>query len=116
VINTTFLKICILSNFVTKLILQTAENLPENTNKKAFYSTAIQMNSSKILKRRIVSKKFDFSKFECLFWGGDEIRSLSMVFCDEIIPPQTVTFLWKIKINFSFLGTIQLFQALFRIV
>jgi hypothetical protein len=59
-----FLKICILSNFVTKLILQTSENLPENTNKEAFYSTAIQMKkSSKILKRRIVSKKFDFSKF-----------------------------------------------------
>jgi hypothetical protein len=59
-----FLKICILSNFVTKLILQTSENLPENTKKEVFYSTAIQMkNSSKILKRRIVSKKFDFSKF-----------------------------------------------------
>ncbi len=59
-----FLKICILSNFVTKLILQTSENLLENTNKEAFYSTAIQMkNSSKILKRRIVSKKLDFLKF-----------------------------------------------------
>jgi hypothetical protein len=59
-----FFKICILSNFVTKLILQTSENLPENTKKEAFHSTAIQMkNSSKILKRRIVSKKFDFSKF-----------------------------------------------------
>ncbi len=59
-----FLKICILSNFVTKLILETSENLPENTNKEAFYSTAIQMkNSSKILKIRIVSKNFYFSKF-----------------------------------------------------
>ncbi len=56
-----FLKICILSNFVTKLILQTSEILPEITNKEAFYSTAIQMNnSSKILKRRVVSTKFDF--------------------------------------------------------
>ncbi len=50
-----FLKVCILSNFVTKLILQTSDNLPENTKKEAFYSTAIQMkNSSKILKRRFV--------------------------------------------------------------
>ncbi len=24
--------------------------------------------------------------------GGDEIRTLSMIFCDEIIPPKTVTF------------------------
>jgi hypothetical protein len=42
--------------------------------------------------------------------GGDENRSLSMVFCDEIKPPQTVTFLWNIKIDFSFLGTFQLFH------
>jgi hypothetical protein len=73
---------------VTKLIFQTSENLPENTNKEAFYRTAIQMKySSKILKRRILSKKFDFLKFLCPIWGGDEIRSLAMVFCDEIIPP-----------------------------
>ena len=38
-----------------------------------------------------------------------------MVFCDEIISPQTVTFLWKIKTNFSFLVTFLLFQAVFRI-
>jgi hypothetical protein len=49
---------------VTKLILLTSENLPENTNKEAVYRTAIQMKySSKILKRRIVSKKLDFLKF-----------------------------------------------------
>ncbi len=67
-----FLKICILSNFVTKLILQTSENLPENTNKDAFYSTAIQMkNSSKILKRRIVSKNLIFQNLNVFFfWGG----------------------------------------------
>jgi hypothetical protein len=56
-----FLKIYILSNFVTKLILQTSENLSENTNKEAFDRTAIQMKySSKILKRRNVWKKLDF--------------------------------------------------------
>ncbi len=56
-----FLKIYILSNFVMKLILQTSENLPENTNKDTFFRTAIQMKySSKILKRRIAWKKFDF--------------------------------------------------------
>jgi hypothetical protein len=34
----------------------------------------------------------------CLFWGGggDEIRSLPMVFCDEILTLQTVTLLCKI--------------------
>ncbi len=76
--------------------------------------TAIQMKcSSKILKRRIVFKKLDFN---VLSGGDDEIRILSMVFSDEIIPPQTVSFLWKIKINFSFLVTFQLFQSLSRIV
>jgi hypothetical protein len=56
-----FLKIYILSNFGTKLIFPTSENLPENTNKEAFYRTAIQMKySSKILKRRILSKKLVF--------------------------------------------------------
>jgi hypothetical protein len=30
--------------------------------------------------------------FYDILGGGDEIRSLSMLFCDEIIPPQTVTF------------------------
>jgi hypothetical protein len=32
--------------------------------------------------------------------GGDEIRSLSVAFCDEIIPHQTVTFLslkWVVR-------------------
>ncbi len=29
--------------------------------------------------------------------GGDEIRSLSLVFCDEIKHPQTVTFFWEIS-------------------
>jgi hypothetical protein len=60
-----FLKIYILSNFVTNLILLTSENLPENTNKEAVYRTAIQMKySSKILKRRIkILKNKIFLKF-----------------------------------------------------
>jgi hypothetical protein len=37
-------------------------------------------------------KKLSFSSCLPFFWGGDEIRSLSMVFCDEIKQPQTVTF------------------------
>ncbi len=52
-------------------------------------------NSSKILKRRNV-KKITFSCFTVLLEGGDEIRSLSMVFCDKIKHPQTVTFLLQI--------------------
>jgi hypothetical protein len=55
--------------------------------------TAIHMEYSyKILKRRIVLKKLDFFHFNAFFGGGDEIRSLSIVFCDEILPLQTVTF------------------------
>jgi hypothetical protein len=54
-------------------------------------------NSSKILKRRNVEKN-TFSCFTVLLEGGDEIKSLSMVFCDEIKHPQTVTFLLQINI------------------
>jgi hypothetical protein len=87
-----FSKIYSLSDFVTKLILKTKKNLPENTNKEGTYKTAIPMKySSKFLKRRKVQKKLSFSFCLLFFWGGDEIRSLSMVFCDEIKHPQTVT-------------------------
>jgi hypothetical protein len=51
--------------------------------------------SSKFLKKRNVEKKFIFFLLLALFLGGgggDEIRSLSMVICDEIKHPQTVTF------------------------
>jgi hypothetical protein len=44
-------------------------------------------------------KKITFSCFTVLLEGGDEIRSLSMVFCDEIKHPQTVTFLLQINIE-----------------
>jgi hypothetical protein len=38
-------------------------------------------------------KKNIFFFLSVLLEGGDEIRSLSMQFCDEILPPpQTVTF------------------------
>ncbi len=43
-------------------------------------------------------KKITFPCFTVLLEGGDEIRSLSMVFCDEIKHPQTVTFLLQINI------------------
>jgi hypothetical protein len=43
-------------------------------------------------------KKNTFSCLTVLLEGGDEIRSLSMVFCDEIKHPQTVTFLLQINI------------------
>ncbi len=33
--------------------------------------------------------------FYALLGGDDEIRSLLMLFCDEIKPPQTVTFFKK---------------------
>ena len=50
-------------------------------------------NSSKILNSRNVQKNLIFSYVLCPFRGGDEIRSLPMLFCDEIKPPETVTFL-----------------------
>ncbi len=59
-----FLKICSWSLFVTKLKLKTSKNLPKNINKEESYRTANNMKySSKILKRRIVSKKLDFFSF-----------------------------------------------------
>jgi hypothetical protein len=90
-----FLKISVLFDFGTKLILKSQRNLPENTNKEAIQRTAIPMkNSSKILNSRNVPKHLTFFY---VLWpfrggGGDEIRSLWMLFCDETIPPQTVTF------------------------
>jgi hypothetical protein len=55
-------------------------------------------NSSKILNSRNVQKKNIFFLLSVLLEGGDEIRSLSMQFCDEILPPQTVTF-FELKPN-----------------
>ncbi len=54
-------------------------------------------------------KKFTFFCFTALLEGGEEIRSLSMVFCDEIKHPQTVTFLLQIKTFFRFCVTYQRF-------
>ncbi len=73
----TFFKVLYFVKFCDEINFANFRNLPENTNKEAFYSTSIQMkNSSKILKRRIVSKKFDFSTFECPFWGGGGVTKL----------------------------------------
>ncbi len=57
-------------------------------------------NSSKILKSRNVQKKNIFFLLSALLEGGDEIRSLSMQLCDEILPPQTVTF-FELKMMMS---------------
>jgi hypothetical protein len=57
-------------------------------------------NSSKILNRRNVQKNLLFSVLLPFYRGGDEIIILSMVFCDEIKHPQTVTFLLQIKTFF----------------
>jgi hypothetical protein len=54
-------------------------------------------------------KKITFSCFTVLLEGGDEIRSLSMVYCDEIKHPQTVTFLLQIYTFFRFCVTFQRF-------
>ncbi len=57
-----------------------------------------------------------------LLEGGDEIRSLSVAFCDEIITHQTVTFfvlkmsceiLWCLYTEVSQLGNIVLLLLLF---
>jgi hypothetical protein len=59
-------------------------------------------NSSKIMNRRNVQKNFSFFCLTVLLEGGDKIRSFSLVFCDEIKHPQTVTFLWQIENIFGF--------------
>jgi hypothetical protein len=57
-----FLKIFSLLDFVTKLILKSQRNLPENITKEAIWKTAIPMkNSSKILNRRNIQKNLLFS-------------------------------------------------------
>jgi hypothetical protein len=57
-----FLKIFSLLDFVTKLILKSHRNLPENIKKEAIWKTAIPMkNSSKILNRRNFQKSLLFS-------------------------------------------------------
>ncbi len=58
-------------------------------------------------------KKLTFFCLTVLLEGGDEIRSFSLVFCDEIKYPQTVTFLWQIENIFGFFVTFQSFLALF---
>ncbi len=99
-----FLKIYLLSNYVTKLILQTSENLPENTNKEAFYRTAIQMKySSKILKRRIVSKKIIFFKnCNALFGGVTKLEAFQWCFVTKLYPPKPSPLCGKLKLNFHF--------------
>ncbi len=62
------------------------------------------MNSPRILNKRNVQKL----TFYCLIillgggGGGDRVRSLLLVFGDEIKHPQTVTFLWQIENIFVF--------------
>jgi hypothetical protein len=97
---------------VTKLILKSQRNLPENIKKEAIWKTAIPMkNSSKILKK--YPKKITFFWLTVFLEGGDEIRSLSLGFCDEIKHPQTDTFFWQIENIFGFFVTFQHFHALF---
>ncbi len=87
-----FSQICILALFVTKLILKTSKNLLKNKHKEAKYKTAIPMKfSSKFRLSTNVEKNTNFSLCFKVFWGGDEIWSLSIGLCDEIIHPQTVT-------------------------
>ncbi len=58
-------------------------------------------------------KKLIFFCLTVLLEGGDEIRSFSVMFCDEIKHPQTVTFLWQIENIFGLCVIFQSFQALF---
>ncbi len=62
---------------------------------------------------RINVQKSPFFCLTVLLEGGYEIWSFSLVFCDEIKHPQTVTFLWQIENIFGFFVTFQSFQALF---
>jgi hypothetical protein len=71
-------------------------------------------NSSKILNRRNVQKKITFFCLTVLLEGGDEIRSLSLGFCDEIKHHKTVTFLWQIEIFLDFLLGFRTFRHFFE--
>ena len=57
------------------------------------------------------------NKIFCLTFlleGGDEIWSFSLVFCDEIKHPQTVTFLWQIVNIFGFFLHFRAFRHFFE--
>jgi hypothetical protein len=58
-------------------------------------------------------KKLPFFYLTVLLEKDDEIRSLSLGFCDEIKHPKTVTFFWQIEIIFGFFVRFQNFQGLF---
>jgi hypothetical protein len=59
-------------------------------------------------------KKVPFFCLTVLLEGGDEIRSFSLVYCDEIKHPQTVTFLWQIENIFRFLLHFTAFRHFFE--
>jgi hypothetical protein len=70
---------------VTKLSLKTSENLPENTNKEAFYRTAIQIKYS--YKTLNCIKKLDILKFECPFWGVMKLKASQWCLVTRLYPP-----------------------------
>ena len=52
-------------------------------------------------KKKKFIKNIKFFCFSVLLEGGDEIRSLSMLICDEILPPPNRHLFWKSKMMMS---------------
>ncbi len=84
-----FLKISILLDFVTKLILKSQRNLPENINKEAIQKTAIPMkNSSKILNMRNIPKKSTFSVLVSFWRGVTKLEAFQWSKVTKLNPPK----------------------------
>ncbi len=99
------LKFCTWSLFVTKLNLKTSKNLPKTINKEASSMTVIHMKfSSKILKRKIVFKKWDFFSILMPFFGGGvtKLEAFQWCFVTKFYPIKPSPFYGKFKIIFHF--------------
>ncbi len=100
----TFFKDLSLVKLCDEINFANFRNLPENTNKEAFYRTAIQMKySSKILKRRIVSKKLYFFKILMPFFGGvTKLEAFQWCFVTKLYPPKPSPLCGKLKLILHF--------------
>ncbi len=110
-----FLKISILLDFVTNLILKTPKNVLENTNKEASQKIAIPMkNFSKIMNRRNVQKNYLFFCLTVLLEGGDKFEAFHWCFVTKLNTPKPSPFCGKLKIFSEFLFHFRAFRHFFE--
>ncbi len=80
-----FSQICILSLFVTNLILITSKNVLENKHKEAKYKTAILMKfSSKFRLSSNLEKNINFSFCFKFFWGVTKFEAFQLDFVTKL--------------------------------